>query len=88
MNELQQKAINSARTVLFNDCGYSTDAITTDKMFIVWFCKTLQNWKAIVSGYEVKELLEVTYNGDRGETYVDIYEKKVNVCLQDESTAL
>lgn len=50
MKDLQEKAINSARGVLFSNCGYSADKITTDKMFIVWFCKTLQNWKAIVSG--------------------------------------
>lgn len=23
--------------------------ITMDNVFIVWFCKTLQNWKALVS---------------------------------------
>lgn len=55
--------------------------ITTDKMFIVWFCKTLQNWKAIVGGTEIKELIEVTYNGDKNEAYVDVYDKKLNVAI-------
>lgn len=81
MKDLQEKAINSARGVLFSNCGYSADKITTDKMFIVWFCKTLQNWKAIVGGTDIKELIEVTYNGDKNEVYVDVYDKKLNVAI-------
>ena len=50
-------------------------------MFVVWSCKTLQNWKAIVSGVHVKELIEVTYNGDKDEIYVDVYEKKHNTVI-------
>ena len=56
MDSMQKKAINLARNALFNKCNYPSEQITTDKMFIVWFCKTLQNWKAIVSGTEIKEL--------------------------------
>ena len=52
-------------------------------MYIVLFCKTLQNWKALVSGIYVKEYIEVTYNGDKKETYVDVYEKVRNQCLKD-----
>jgi conserved domain protein len=81
MKDLQEKAINSARGVLFSNCGYSADKITTDKMFIVWFCKTLQNWKAIVGGTDIKELIEVTYNGDKNEVYVDVYGKKLNTVV-------
>lgn len=43
MDNMQEKAINLARNVLFNKCHYDSSYITTDKMFIVWFCKTLQN---------------------------------------------
>lgn len=50
MYELQRKAINAARTVLFNDFRYDTGALMPGKMYIVWFCKTLKNWKALVSG--------------------------------------
>lgn len=81
MKDLQEKAINLARGVLFGNCGYSADKITTDKMFIVWFCKTLQNWKAIVGGTDIKELIEVTYNGDKNEAYVDVYDKKLNTVV-------
>lgn len=40
MDNMQKKAINLARNVLFNKCHYDSSYITTDKMFIVWFCKT------------------------------------------------
>lgn len=53
---------------------------TTDDIYIVWFCKTLQNWKALLSTDAVDTgiYFEVTYNGDKGEAYVDFYEKSVN----------
>ena len=70
MYELQEKAINAARTVLLNE------------LYVVWFCKTLQNWKALVSGVYIKKYIEVTYNGDTGETYVDVYQKTCNQCLK------
>ena len=84
MYKLQEKAINAARTVLLNESGYyNTNKIALDDMYVVWFCKTLQNWKAMVSGVHIKEYIEVTYNGDKGETYVDVYCKACNQCLKD-----
>lgn len=83
MYELQRKAINAARTVLFNELEYNANEIKPEDMYIVWFCKTLQNWKALVSGVHIKEYIEVTYNGDKGETYVDVYWKACNRCLKD-----
>lgn len=78
---IQDRAINATRTVLFNDFDYNVNEITPNDMFVVWSCKTLQNWKAIVSGVNVKELIEVTYNGDKDEIYVDVYEKKHNTVI-------
>ena len=83
MYELQEKAINAARTVLFNEFDYNANEITPADMYVVWFCKTLQNWKALVSGVHIKEYIEVTYNGDKQETYVDVYQKACNQCLTD-----
>ena len=83
MNKLQEKAINAARTVLFNEFSYNANKITPEDMYIVWFCKTLQNWKALVSGVYVKEYIEVTYNGDRQEAYIDVYQKVCNECIKD-----
>ena len=83
MHKLQDKAINLARTVLFNEFSYNESKITPEDMYIVWFCKTLQNWKALVSGVYVKEYIEVTYNGDRQEAYIDVYQKVCNECIKD-----
>lgn len=83
MNEFQEKAINAARTVLFNEFGYNANELAYMNMYVVWFSKTLQNWKALVSGVHIKEYIEVTYNGDKGETYVDVYWKACNRCLKD-----
>ena len=50
--------------------------------YIVWFSKTLQNWKAMLSTDAPDGLYyEVTHNGSKGETYVDTYEKRSNVAL-------
>lgn len=54
-------------------------------MFIVWFSKTLQNWKALVgtgcipAGEYPGDYVEVTYNGDKKEAYVDVYCKNANI---------
>lgn len=53
--------------------------ITLDNVFIVWFCKTLQNWKALVSTTLPDRMYyEVTYNGDKKEVYLDAYKKFEN----------
>lgn len=45
-------------------------------VYLVWFCKTLQNWKALVATTLPDGLyFEVTHNGDLRETYVDTYHK-------------
>lgn len=60
-------------------------AITVDDVFVVWFCKTLQNWKALVSTNVSDGMYyEITHNGDKHETYVDVYKKWENVCVKEE----
>lgn len=60
-------------------------SITIDDVFVVWFCKTLQNWKALLSTTVADGMYyEVTHNGDKRETYVDAYKKWENVCVKDE----
>ena len=58
--------------------------ITTEDVYVVWFCKTLQNWKAMVSTNVSDGMYyEVTHNGDKEETYVDVYKKWENICVKD-----
>lgn len=50
--------------------------ITSDDVYLVWFCKVLQNWKALVSTTLPDGMYyEVTYNGDKKEAYLDAYKK-------------
>lgn len=59
--------------------------LTANEVFIVWFSKTLQNWKALISTTISDGMYyEVTYNGDKKETYLDAYKKWENVCVKDE----
>ena len=49
------------------------------KVFIVWACKTLQNRKWILcTDLPDNRLYELTYNGDKGEFYLDEYDKVSN----------
>lgn len=84
MYKLEEKAINAARAILFNEFGYNANELALMDMHVVWFSKTLQNWKAMVSGVHIKEYIEVTYNGDKKETYVNVYRKAMNVRLEDD----
>ena len=53
--------------------------ITLDDVYIVWFCKALQNWKALLSTTLPDGMYyEVTYNGDKKEAYLDAYKKFEN----------
>lgn len=70
----------------FNEKVEKTDnfKITIDDAYVVWFCKTLQNWKALVSTtVEDGMYYEVTHNGDKHETYLDAYKKWENRCIHD-----
>ena len=60
----------------------TTNEVLAEEMYIVWFCKTLQNWKALVSTDVINGVYwEVTHNGDKNETYVDTYTKSSNLCI-------
>lgn len=63
--------------------------INPEDCYVVWFSKTLQNWKALVSTNQIKsdekcgDYAEVTHNGDKAETYVDVYTKVSNRAIED-----
>ena len=71
---------------LFNEEVEKTDGftLTVDDVYIVWWSKTLQNWKALVSTTVSDGMYyEVTYNGDKQETYIDAYKKWKNKRVVD-----
>ena len=58
---------------------------TVDDVYVVWFCKTLQNWKALASTTVPDGMYyELTYNGDKDEMYLDAYKKFENRCIRGE----
>lgn len=58
--------------------------ITEDDVYVVLFCKTLQNWKVLVSTTVSDGMYyEITYNSDKNETYLDAYKKWENECIPD-----
>lgn len=59
------------------------------EVHLVWFTKTLQNWKAMVSTNLLDmQYYELTYNGDKGETYIDAYRKFDSVTVKDPRTGM
>lgn len=60
--------------------------IELDEVFVVWACKTLQNYKCLVSTTVSGDGIyaEYTYNGDKQELYEDVYKKLTNKCHTEE----
>lgn len=66
--------------------GEETPHIDLGNVFVVWSCKTLQNYKALLSTTVSGDGIyaEYTYNGDKQELYEDIYKKLTNTCITEE----
>ena len=60
--------------------------INLGNVFVVWSCKTLQNYKCLasttISGDGI--YAEYTNNGDKQELYEDVYGKITNTCHTEE----
>ena len=70
----------------FNGRADKTDkngGINEDDVFVVWYCKTLQHGKALLSTTVPDGMYyEITFNGDRQEAYLDAYKKWENRCIR------
>lgn len=67
----------------FNSQNIKNHKITKDDVYIVWFCKTLQNWKALASTNIPDGMYyEITHDGDKNKTYVDVYKKWDNFWVE------
>lgn len=60
--------------------------IAFENVFVVWSCKTLQNYKALLSTTVSGDGIyaEYTFNGDKQELYEDVYKKLTNACIEYE----
>ena len=81
--------MNTAKQIVvdyFNSHKDKTDKkdLSPENVYIVWFSKTLQNWKALVSTDVIDGMYyEITHNGDKDETYVDVYKKWENFVVKE-----
>ena len=69
----------------YNEHCEKTDVvdITVNDVYVVWYCKTLQNHKALLSTIAPDGMYyEMTFNGDRNELYMDAYKKWQNLCFE------
>lgn len=68
----------------YNQKKDKTDAaptMTVNDVFVVWYSKSLQNHKALLSTPVSDGMYyELTYNGDKNELYFDAYKKWENIC--------
>lgn len=79
---MDDKAINIVNNYIAKHLN-QIDTDTNFEAYIVWKCKTLQNWKWMVSSTLSDGMYyEVTYNGDKKEFYLDAYKKVENVCIK------
>lgn len=82
------KLIKSTIVNYFNNHADKTDnkKISEEDVFIVWSCKTLQNFKALASTTVSDGMYyEITHNGDKNETYFDAYKKWENFVVKEDT---
>lgn len=81
--DFQERAMYFVKNEI--DSHYSSAVeLPAYELYVVWFAKVLQNWKALVSTDMLDgKYFEVTYNGDKKETYIDVYVKTTNIAISD-----
>jgi hypothetical protein len=81
--DFQEKAKRLVRAHIEHRLDKS-DPVDIFDVYVVWFAKTLQNWKALISTTLPDGMYyEITHNGDKHETYLDAYKKFENVRISD-----
>lgn len=77
----QQRATDKLRQHLTRTLGPNVRPFT---IYVIWFAKTLQNWKAIL-GTTLDDCMiyELTYDGNKRQTYLDSYHKNENITIPD-----
>lgn len=78
--EMDDKAINLAKEYLVKRMMEEEKGITY-RVFIVWKAKALQNYKYLIGNSLNSTYIELTYNGDKNEWYLDAYKKVENVVI-------
>ena len=82
---MPEKAIDIVRNYAKKHLDKSDSDYDDDfGVFIVWQAKALQNWKFLIStSLRDGMYYELTFNGDKGEWYLDAYKKFDNIAIQN-----
>ena len=79
---MDNKVLEIVREYIMDHLDKSDPEIKFD-VYTVWKAKVLQNWKYLASTTLPDGMYyEVTYNGDKGEWYLDAYKKFENRCIK------
>ena len=80
---MESKAIKIIKDYVLAHLDKSDD-IPEFQVYTVWKCKTLQNWKFLLSTTLYDGMYyELTFNGDKNEWYLDAYKKVENCCIKN-----
>jgi hypothetical protein len=81
---MDNKALEIVRNYILEHLD-KADPVPDFELYIVWKCKTLQNWKYLISSTLFDGMYyELTFNGDKQEWYLDVYKKFENRCIKEE----
>lgn len=81
-NVCKKKLVDWYNSMTATVNGGVTQKIDMSNVFVVWSCKSLQNYKCLVATTVGGDGIyaEYTYNGDIQELYEDVYQKITNTC--------
>ena len=83
-NDVRLKMAKAAVVAWYNTHNAPT-TIGLEDVYIVWFCKVLQNWKALAGTHHGDGMYyEITFDGDKDCAYVDAYKKWQNVQMTED----
>lgn len=83
MDQMDLHAINLVTYAMRENMSMEElSALEQPDVYIVWKAKVLKNWKYVLSTSRADgRYYEATYNGEKQEWYLDIYEKVSNTCI-------
>lgn len=80
---MDEKALKLVRNYALSHLDKS-DPNPSFEVYIVWKCKTLQNWKYLISTTLYDGMYyELTFDGDKDSWYLDAYKKFENVVIKN-----
>ena len=80
---MDEKALKLVRNYALSHLDKS-DPNSNFEVYIVWKCKTLQNWKYLISTTLYDGMYyELTFDGDKDQWYLDAYKKFENIVIKN-----